>query len=547
MSFLRLPAIALALLFPVVAQAEGRSIIVLDASGSMWGQIEGRPKLEIAREALAQVLSGLPPETEIGLMAYGHRSKGDCNDIELVVPPGKGTAAAIADAANSMKFLGKTPLSEAVRQAAQDLRYTEEKADVILITDGIETCNADPCALGAELEAGGVDFTAHVVGFGLTEEEGRAVACLAENTGGRYIQASDAGSLVDALKTTVAVAEPEPVPEPPPAPAALDFNVDPVLRLTEGQPEPEAMIGDAIFEFFPMTATGPAAESVETIYGGSKAALPPGKYLVRARLHRASAEMEFEATADKLAQPDMALDAGILHLRVLAVEGGEPDDNGFFDIRGPGDIVESGFARADVVLPAQEYALQIRLGAAETSQSLVIEAGQELIREVVMGIGVAGVSITYDGSQPVDDPDLHVEIFEAKADLDGNRTSLAYEWGNGRTFDLPPGDYLAVATLDGARIEAPLTVRTGERSDLALNLNAGVAAFATPADEHIEVLSGTKDIAGNRKSFAYGWGPEWQTVLAAGDYVVKVERDGTASETPLTVKAGERVELSLTP
>jgi Ca-activated chloride channel family protein len=67
--------------------AEGKSIIVLDASGSMWGQIDGRAKLEIAREALGSVLSGMDPATEIGLMAYGHREKGSCEDIELVVPP----------------------------------------------------------------------------------------------------------------------------------------------------------------------------------------------------------------------------------------------------------------------------------------------------------------------------------------------------------------------------------------------------------------------------------------------------------------------------
>ena len=129
-----------------------------------------------------------------------------------MVPPAAGTAQAITDAANAMKFLGKTPLTEVVRLAAAELKSTEEKATVILITDGIETCEADPCALGAELEASGVDFTAHVVGFGLTAEEGATVACLAENTGGKYIEAKDAGSLVDALKTTVAVAEPEPDP-----------------------------------------------------------------------------------------------------------------------------------------------------------------------------------------------------------------------------------------------------------------------------------------------------------------------------------------------
>ena len=49
----------------------------------------------------------------------------------------------------------------------------------------------------------GVDFTANVVGFGLTAEEGKQVACLADNTGGKYIQADDAKGLEEALVETV--------------------------------------------------------------------------------------------------------------------------------------------------------------------------------------------------------------------------------------------------------------------------------------------------------------------------------------------------------
>ena len=139
----------------VLGLAADRAIIVLDASGSMWGQIDGRPKVDIARETLRTVLQSVPADMELGLMAYGHREKGSCVDIELVVPPAAGSAPAITAAADTMKFLGKTPLTAAVRQAAEALRYTEEKSTVILITDGIETCEADPCALGKELEVGG--------------------------------------------------------------------------------------------------------------------------------------------------------------------------------------------------------------------------------------------------------------------------------------------------------------------------------------------------------------------------------------------------------
>ena len=179
--------------------AAEQTMIVLDASGSMWGQINGKPKLRIAREALTTVLEGVPADMELGLIAYGHRERGCCNDIEGIVKPATGTAPAIIKAADNMRFLGKTPLSASVIKAAEELRYTEDKATVILITDGLENCNADPCAVGAELAKQGVDFTAHVVGFDLTDAEGKQVACLAENTGGRYVSASNADELHDAL------------------------------------------------------------------------------------------------------------------------------------------------------------------------------------------------------------------------------------------------------------------------------------------------------------------------------------------------------------
>lgn len=192
---------------------QARTIIVMDGSGSMWGQIDGRPKFEIARETVADVVGKLPANQTLGLIAYGHRRKGDCKDIELIVPPAPGTSGKVLNAVNDMRFLGMTPLSEAVRQAAQALRHTEQAATVVLVTDGLETCNLDPCAVANELEKSGVNFTAHVIGFGLTRDEGAKVACLATNTGGRYLQASDGAALSAALRQTVS----EPAPAKPAA------------------------------------------------------------------------------------------------------------------------------------------------------------------------------------------------------------------------------------------------------------------------------------------------------------------------------------------
>ena len=152
--------------------AQPRTMLVLDASGSMWGQIDGKPKIAIAREAVAEMLDGWNGG-DLGLMAYGHRRKGDCGDIEVLQAIGPNTAAGIRRQVNALNPKGMTPISASVRQAAEQLRFTEQKATVILVSDGEETCNADPCELGKELETAGVDFTAHVVGFDIRKGTSR--------------------------------------------------------------------------------------------------------------------------------------------------------------------------------------------------------------------------------------------------------------------------------------------------------------------------------------------------------------------------------------
>lgn len=220
-------ALALSLSSLAVAAAD-KTILVLDASGSMWEQIEGKPKIEIARQALKSLVAAWPEEQEIGLVAYGHRTKGDCQDIETLLPVAPLDAEKIGKVVDRLIPKGKTPLSAAVKQAAEALKYTEEKATVILISDGKETCNMDPCALGTELEKAGVNFTAHVIGFDVAKAEDQAgLKCLAENTGGKFIAAANAQELNKALIETaqapssvVAAEVAPPKPEVAPIPSA---------------------------------------------------------------------------------------------------------------------------------------------------------------------------------------------------------------------------------------------------------------------------------------------------------------------------------------
>lgn len=192
------------------ARGSGKMILVLDASGSMWGQIDGEAKIVIARRVIDDLLETLPDGQLLGLTVYGHREKGNCRDIETLVAPGPDTREAIRSAVNGLNPRGKTPLSDAVIAAAEALKFEEDAATVVLVSDGRETCERDPCEVGRRLAELGVDLTAHVVGFDVAGVEAQSqLQCLAEATGGRFLTAADAGELSEALEQVSAPTEPE--------------------------------------------------------------------------------------------------------------------------------------------------------------------------------------------------------------------------------------------------------------------------------------------------------------------------------------------------
>lgn len=210
MRFISILSLTTCLATGAFAQDRPNTILVLDASGSMWGQIDGVAKITSAQEVVTNLLSDFPADQGLGLTVYGHRQRGDCSDIETIVAPGAGTAPDIMAAVAAIKPLGKTPMTDAVIAAAEALRYTEDSATVILVSDGVETCNPDPCAAARLLEEAGIDFTAHVIGFDITDPEAlRQMQCIADETGGRFLTAANAAELDLAMASMVQ--EPDPI------------------------------------------------------------------------------------------------------------------------------------------------------------------------------------------------------------------------------------------------------------------------------------------------------------------------------------------------
>jgi Ca-activated chloride channel homolog len=550
---------------PRPALADGAAIIVLDASGSMWDEVDGRPKLEIAREALGDVLQSLPADSELGLLAYGHRVKGDCNDIELIVPPATGRAAAISSAADHLRFLGKTPLTEAVRRAAAVLNSTTSKATVILITDGIENCSGDPCALGAELENTGANFTAHVIGFALTEAEGAQVACLAQNTGGVYLAAADTGTLAEAIRATVIAGdaaptpppeptpepqlepapEPAPEPDPPPEPTPTANFAPQVLLAAAGAPLVDAPA--LRLTMTPVNADGTTGDAaLPAITGLTPSYVPPGSYRLEALIGAVKVQQDITIPATGIAEPLVVLHAGHVILSPRIAPDADVEETTELRLETPDGRTVTMTGRVDTYLPIGETVLTARLDAVTTTQTLTVEAGQDIEQDILISAAVLAPQVTYVPGMAVNDPDLVVEIMAAQRNVDGSYRKISTSIGPGHEFHLPAGDYIAVTTLDLASTETPFSVALIQRIELPINLEAGVLSVSAPGAQTIKVMT-PPDIAGNAvvlQSFDLA---RVLHAMPAGDYLAQATFGDQVARSTFTITPGTRTEVALSP
>jgi Ca-activated chloride channel family protein len=185
--------------------ADGDVVLVFDASGSMWGRMEGRTKIEVAREAVDAALRDWPAGRPLGLVAYGHRSKADCGDIERVVAVAPGAGGAVQRAVGALRPNGMTPIGASLEAAVAAVPAASRAATLVLVSDGEETCGVDPCATAKALAARRDGLVVHVVGFDVSGSPAAAqLACVAKATGGRYFDARDPVGLQRALGAAVA-------------------------------------------------------------------------------------------------------------------------------------------------------------------------------------------------------------------------------------------------------------------------------------------------------------------------------------------------------
>jgi Ca-activated chloride channel family protein len=244
----RFPAVLVALALTVTAVAAAGATprdgiyLVFDASNSMWGELPDKArKIEVARSVLGTFVAGDFADRDLALRIYGQNRPGDCADTSLVVPftAAADAAVQIRAAVEATTPRGKTPITRSLVAALKD--FGARKGDILLVSDGIETCDADPCELMREWRDSGVAIRVHVVGFGLDEVARSAMECVASTSGGKYFDAASAGELAGALGAARAAAlSPAPAPgsEPQPPAAKDSFSLEIVASDGRGRSLP---------------------------------------------------------------------------------------------------------------------------------------------------------------------------------------------------------------------------------------------------------------------------------------------------------------------
>jgi Ca-activated chloride channel family protein len=186
-----------------------RILFVFDASQSMYGRWDEGQKIQVATKLLREIVDSLKSteNVEVALRVYGHQNSvssdgRNCKDTKLEVPFSAKNHDKIIERLGSIRPKGTTLIAYSLEQAANDFPKDKNARNVIiLITDGIEECDGDPCAVSLALQKRGVVLKPFVIGMGLEPEVIDAFKCV-----GNYYDATSAETFRDVLNIVISQA-----------------------------------------------------------------------------------------------------------------------------------------------------------------------------------------------------------------------------------------------------------------------------------------------------------------------------------------------------
>lgn len=515
--FILVPA-ALAMLIagsatpPAAAQqATPEATIILDSSRSMWGQIDGVNKVVSARNVLDQAAKQYQGKIHLGLVSYGHRKSAGCSDIEVLLEPGPREAEVFSERVHSIKPRGSTPIASALETAAEAARSTQKKTSLLLLSDGLDNCDRDPCAVAGTLESKSERLSIHVVAFDRNrQEELEKLRCVAEATGGSFASATSEPELHEAVTAALAkvAAPPPPAPERPPetdAPRTARSDA----RNAQAQEE---------------VAAAPADPQPDEPESGEAVSGEPAPVELRARLVEGGATLD-SALVWRIFEP-------------------EPTDSGKYRLLG----THRAATMSDKLAPG-EYLVNAAYGLANLTKKIRVRDGQPLENVFVLNAGGLRLDAALPNGESIPPNSVRYDIFAGDPDQFGNREKVIGDAKPGLVIRLNAGAYHIVSVYGDANavVRADVTVEPGRLTEATINHSAAKVTFKLVRQPGGEALADTRwsvlTPGGDTVKESAGALPTH--ILAAGEYSVLASHDGEKYDRNFEVTPGEAQQIEV--
>jgi len=200
---------------PISAQREN-ILIILDCSLSMEDEINGVKKIDIAKDVINKVLAQIPGNVYVGLRVYGHKRNlfksilglDDCQASELLVPINTNNRYNISRALTGLHPVGMTPICYSIDQSINnDFVGLPGKKRIILVSDGMETCNGNPCDFAVNMVKRKINVSIDVIGFDLSSDPSAisSLRCAALVTRGKFYTADNSKQFLKSLQQSFSV------------------------------------------------------------------------------------------------------------------------------------------------------------------------------------------------------------------------------------------------------------------------------------------------------------------------------------------------------
>lgn len=165
------------------AQERTRILILVDASLSMKNEWKGGTKWDIARTAIANLADSIAevPNCELGMRVFGHlypEPDKNCHDTRLEIKLDTANAKAIKRKLDEIRPKGITPLVYSIEQTVADFGKVPGKNILVIITDGEDACNRDPCSVALMLQKNNIVLRPFIIGMALQARTADDMQCM---------------------------------------------------------------------------------------------------------------------------------------------------------------------------------------------------------------------------------------------------------------------------------------------------------------------------------------------------------------------------------